>query len=155
MNIADDHKPFSHRVPPLLHLDCPVAATASADDRTDVSLRAGVAAYEPMISWFCGQFDGRSRGSVVRTGRRSDLTEIRQWRCPRRRVERADALSIKENKCCDARIRTLLKGTCSVKTLRPVSYTHLRAHETDSYLVCRLLLEKKKKEEKKVENYTI
>src|SRR5665647_1548659 len=24
-------------------------------------------------------------------------------------------------------------------------YTHLRAHETDSYLVCRLLLEKKKK----------
>src|SRR5665647_665926 len=27
--------------------------------------------------------------------------------------------------------------------LVPVSYTHLRAHETDSYLVCRLLLEKK------------
>src|SRR5664279_1437478 len=27
-------------------------------------------------------------------------------------------------------------------TPRPVSYTHLRAHETDSYLVCRLLLEK-------------
>src|SRR5680860_1702744 len=26
----------------------------------------------------------------------------------------------------------------------PVSYTHLRAQETDSYLVCRLLLEKKK-----------
>ena len=25
-----------------------------------------------------------------------------------------------------------------------VSYTHLRAHETDSYIVCRLLLEKKK-----------
>src|SRR5665647_3893005 len=30
--------------------------------------------------------------------------------------------------------------------LAPVSYTHLRAHETDSYLVCRLLLEKKKNE---------
>src|SRR5665647_522907 len=29
------------------------------------------------------------------------------------------------------------------KHLIPVSYTHLRAHETDSYLVCRLLLEKK------------
>src|SRR5665647_738372 len=28
--------------------------------------------------------------------------------------------------------------------LLAVSYTHLRAHETDSYLVCRLLLEKKK-----------
>ena len=31
----------------------------------------------------------------------------------------------------------------------PVSYTHLRAHETDSYLVCRLLLEKKKKKSDK------
>src|SRR5665647_3170615 len=29
-----------------------------------------------------------------------------------------------------------------VLTAPPVSYTHLRAHETDSYLVCRLLLEK-------------
>src|SRR5665647_2470666 len=28
--------------------------------------------------------------------------------------------------------------------INSVSYTHLRAHETDSYLVCRLLLEKKK-----------
>ena len=28
------------------------------------------------------------------------------------------------------------------KWVVPVSYTHLRAHETDSYLVCRLLLEK-------------
>ena len=28
---------------------------------------------------------------------------------------------------------------------KPVSYTHLRAHETRSNLVCRLLLEKKKK----------
>ena len=32
--------------------------------------------------------------------------------------------------------------------IAPVSYTHLRAHETDSYLVCRLLLEKKKKKKK-------
>ena len=30
-----------------------------------------------------------------------------------------------------------------------VSYTHLRAHETDSYLVCRLLLEKKKRNQRK------
>src|SRR5680860_1691820 len=33
----------------------------------------------------------------------------------------------------------------SLGTCETVSYTHLRAHETDSYLVCRLLLEKKKK----------
>src|SRR5665647_3846759 len=38
-------------------------------------------------------------------------------------------------------------GTSALSPLypaTPVSYTHLRAHETDSYLVCRLLLEKKK-----------
>ena len=33
-------------------------------------------------------------------------------------------------------------------TQAPVSYTHLRAHETVLELVCRLLLEKKKKKEK-------
>ena len=33
---------------------------------------------------------------------------------------------------------------------KAVSYTHLRAHETDSYLVCRLLLEKKKKKKYKL-----
>ena len=32
--------------------------------------------------------------------------------------------------------------------LRTVSYTHLRAHETPEHLVCRLLLEKKKKTNK-------
>ena len=31
----------------------------------------------------------------------------------------------------------------------PVSYTHLRAHETGRNLVCRLLLEKKKKKKTK------
>src|SRR5680860_1803390 len=35
-----------------------------------------------------------------------------------------------------------------VNSTSAVSYTHLRAHETDSYLVCRLLLEKKKKTNK-------
>ena len=35
-------------------------------------------------------------------------------------------------------------GARPIKRFIPVSYTHLRAHETDSYLVCRLLLEKKK-----------
>ena len=39
------------------------------------------------------------------------------------------------------------EGQCPVGAISmgAVSYTHLRAHETDSYLVCRLLLEKKKK----------
>eukprot|EP00658_Telonema_sp_P-2_P052323 TRINITY_DN4052_c0_g1_i6.p1 TRINITY_DN4052_c0_g1~~TRINITY_DN4052_c0_g1_i6.p1 ORF type:complete len:113 (-),score=2.07 TRINITY_DN4052_c0_g1_i6:61-399(-) len=33
----------------------------------------------------------------------------------------------------------------TVAGVRSVSYTHLRAHETPEHLVCRLLLEKKKK----------
>src|SRR5680860_602615 len=36
-----------------------------------------------------------------------------------------------------------LKARYVAETKASVSYTHLRAHETDSYLVCRLLLEKK------------
>ena len=35
-------------------------------------------------------------------------------------------------------------GSIPDYTLGPVSYTHLRAHETPEHLVCRLLLEKKK-----------
>ena len=54
-------------------------------------------------------------------------------------------------------VSVALFGSANAKTLKiethftasspngeAVSYTHLRAHETDSYLVCRLLLEKKK-----------
>src|SRR5665647_3954891 len=33
-------------------------------------------------------------------------------------------------------------GLIKLPLYAAVSYTHLRAHETDSYLVCRLLLEK-------------
>src|SRR5665647_3677517 len=48
----------------------------------------------------------------------------------------------------DGRPYTILPGSevlrFLIPTYVPVSYTHLRAHETDSYLVCRLLLEKKK-----------
>ena len=36
-----------------------------------------------------------------------------------------------------------------MSNLKTVSYTHLRAHETRHDLVCRLLLEKKKKNIKK------
>src|SRR5665647_3970793 len=43
---------------------------------------------------------------------------------------------------CQACQSSIIRFSC---LLIPVSYTHLRAHETDSYLVCRLLLEKKKK----------
>ena len=45
-------------------------------------------------------------------------------------------------------IRTGIKGRSALQIahdiIEPVSYTHLRAHETSLHLVCRLLLEKKK-----------
>ena len=47
----------------------------------------------------------------------------------------------------DAKIKSILTDEQYKKyqdMRKTVSYTHLRAHETDSYLVCRLLLEKKK-----------
>ena len=47
-------------------------------------------------------------------------------------------------------VRDTKNATLHYKSLIPVSYTHLRAHETVLDLVCRLLLEKKKnKQEKK------
>ena len=45
-------------------------------------------------------------------------------------------------------------GKIIVAVIAPVSYTHLRAHETDSYLVCRLLLEKKKQNKTKTDYNT-
>ena len=42
-----------------------------------------------------------------------------------------------------------LLGPSGCGKTTPVSYTHLRAHETGRNLVCRLLLEKKKKKKNK------
>jgi hypothetical protein len=49
MNIADDHKPFSHRAPPLTSRlsRCSNDGRRRPDRRC---LHAGVAAHEPMIS---------------------------------------------------------------------------------------------------------
>ena len=43
-------------------------------------------------------------------------------------------------------VRTIAEAVeVGMKGIGAVSYTHLRAHETPEHLVCRLLLEKKKK----------
>src|SRR5674536_135218 len=49
--------------------------------------------------------------------------------------------------CAETGVRTVIfcSGMRVVLTVVAVSYTHLRAHETPEHLVCRLLLEKKKK----------
>src|SRR5665647_3024150 len=51
-------------------------------------------------------------------------------------------MSIYDNIAYGPRIHGVSKK--DIDGIVAVSYTHLRAHETDSYLVCRLLLEKKK-----------
>src|SRR5678815_2697319 len=54
------------------------------------------------------------------------------------------------DRSCSSRRRRSCRCTSSGPSTRsrtwrsPVSYTHLRAHETPEHLVCRLLLEKKK-----------
>src|SRR5450756_1472092 len=67
------------------------------------------------------------------------------------------ALEVAEQMCFEAPDKVIVsvgdgcivlgvaKGFHDLLTLGPVSYTHLRAHETRHDLVCRLLLEKKKK----------
>ena len=40
-------------------------------------------------------------------------------------------------------IVTVFLHSMQLPSVTPVSYTHLRAHETSCHLVCRLLLEKK------------
>src|SRR5665647_3638983 len=55
-------------------------------------------------------------------------------------------MALSHHELCVCELMLLLNAQQSAVSHHPVSYTHLRAHETDSYLVCRLLLEKKKKE---------
>src|SRR5660397_210007 len=46
-------------------------------------------------------------------------------------------------------VKNMITGAAQMDGAIPVSYTHLRAHETKANLVCRLLLEKKKKKKHK------
>ena len=45
-----------------------------------------------------------------------------------------------------AKVTSIINDTAQISGMVTVSYTHLRAHETGRNLVCRLLLEKKKKQ---------
>src|SRR5674536_124770 len=62
-------------------------------------------------------------------------------------TERVAGLRTIVGACVSREFTVLATGRSSPITgwLRAVSYTHLRAHETPEHLVCRLLLEKKKK----------
>src|SRR5665647_3865735 len=73
-----------------------------------------------------------SRRSAHCIGRRASLCEWTLWRPYSAQPQ------------VDAELGALKTASKQPSVQTAVSYTHLRAHETDSYLVCRLLLEKKK-----------
>src|SRR5678809_532141 len=57
-----------------------------------------------------------------------------------------DVFTVNNTKVFPARMYGRKEKTgAKIEVFLPVSYTHLRAHETGRNLVCRLLLEKKKK----------
>src|SRR5665647_1674574 len=67
---------------------------------------------------------------------------IAELRFQRRTTERVseDYLSLLARERVDAAAGALRSALAERIGTQAVSYTHLRAHETDSYLVCRLLL---------------
>src|SRR5674536_188907 len=59
-------------------------------------------------------------------------------------VSELEVAKILLNQSCAGAPRCKQRGMFAPPLQTPVSYTHLRAHETPEHLVCRLLLEKKK-----------
>src|SRR5678815_2998091 len=76
--------------------------------------------------------------SSLRTmsARRPDVNRYLDWSV---KMYRPSGYSAPLGNTMNGRTRSV-----SGSTTAPVSYTHLRAHETPEHLVCRLLLEKKK-----------
>eukprot|EP00825_Cyclidium_porcatum_P049854 TRINITY_DN8706_c0_g1_i2.p2 TRINITY_DN8706_c0_g1~~TRINITY_DN8706_c0_g1_i2.p2 ORF type:complete len:217 (+),score=40.75 TRINITY_DN8706_c0_g1_i2:491-1141(+) len=65
--------------------------------------------------------------------------------------DKIGSLHLAENSKVQDNDNTRYSGSDNLQEIgRAVSYTHLRAHETRHDLVCRLLLEKKKKKNKKI-----
>src|SRR5680860_498581 len=96
------------------HRDAPFPATAVATRRLSDHVHA---------ARFPARRGDRPSGAVHLRLERPDLSGV-----PRRH-DRLGAGSLRR------------AGVLAQLQVPPVSYTHLRAHETDSYLVCRLLLE--------------
>src|SRR5450756_3091857 len=82
-------------------------------------------------------------------------SSVAQSMSSRRRVRSAARCGLRQSRRRSRRCSGCLISTRSTSSKNescrcPVSYTHLRAHETRHDIVCRLLLEKKKK--KKLED---
>ena len=74
-----------------------------------------------------------------------DLNDISYCHCEQCRKMTGHFMAASQVSRDNIKIKGKIKWFYTHKGSRPVSYTHLRAHETGAYLVCRLLLEKKKK----------
>ena len=95
------------------------------------------------------------RSTLDRSSAASDVYKRQQWRCSPAVPESAESFCeprrhLPQVKWSLIRVVHLEEAWCVrvlERDLAPVSYTHLRAHETVLDLVCRLLLEKKKTEQ--------
>src|SRR5680860_284478 len=87
------------------------------------------------------QPSARHSGSTGCRDRACGLPLSDEWFFPRRKAfPLRDNIEIQGHHTFDIHWQPGAKLT-AIHGLKAVSYTHLRAHETDSYLVCRLLLE--------------
>src|SRR5450756_2972390 len=68
-------------------------------------------------------------------------------------VKCGSRLAFENTLLCPATLCFFITQRNRLDTSEPVSYTHLRAHETRHDLVCRLLLEKKKKKQTKKQKH--
>eukprot|EP00658_Telonema_sp_P-2_P062910 TRINITY_DN51577_c0_g2_i1.p1 TRINITY_DN51577_c0_g2~~TRINITY_DN51577_c0_g2_i1.p1 ORF type:complete len:283 (-),score=47.76 TRINITY_DN51577_c0_g2_i1:27-875(-) len=115
--------------PPFEHLDCLVFLSHKA--HCVAPMTRGLRVVLVIEFWQRGACSGNHRcmGQCVQPACTTGQPEGRQ--------------PIAERHC--KRQRTSTRSTGSQESRVHVSYTHLRAHETPEHLVCRLLLEKKKK----------
>src|SRR5664279_6480534 len=106
----------------------------SAGERASASARGGGGGAVVADVWRCLGMDGQpvqplSRFQAGRGSRRRVQRQVHvQSNGVARRILRHAAVAYSSD------LSELLSAPCAL------SYTHLRAHETDSYLVCRLLL---------------
>ena len=92
--------------------------------------------YRFMFWFFFLRIRRPPRSTQSRSSAASDVYKRQVLRGPGRHVGRLDAEL--------AHVPVVLGDVALGDLPEPVSYTHLRAHETPEHLVCRLLLEKKK-----------
>src|SRR5450756_2692120 len=108
---------------------------------TDPLTRPGLG---PWLRGEAGDYDGVAAYDVARVGRNvRDVLNTQQLLTDQARlIVTADHNGIWDFSDPNQENEWIMKAWGSQMELRPVSYTHLRAHETRHDLVCRLLLEK-------------